>query len=76
MTARHSACETVKRKIQERAQERDQPVVLTKQGATWIRRVCGNDATSSELKKEAPSDEMSDDDDNRGENDVDEDTYQ
>lgn len=44
---RHSACETVKRKIQERAQERDQPVVLTKQGATWIRRVCGNEATST-----------------------------
>ena len=76
MNARHSACETVKRKIQERAQERDQPVVLTKQGATWIRRVCGNDATSSGLNKEASSDEVSDDDDNRGENDAEEDTYQ
>ena len=68
MNARHSACETVKRKIQERAQEREQPVVLTKQGATWIRRVCGNEATSSGLKKEAPSDEM------ESENDVDQDT--
>lgn len=56
--ARHATCETVTRKIQERAQERDQPVVLTKQGATWIRRVCGN-ATSS---KEASSDEVADDD--------------
>ena len=63
MNVRHSACETVKRKIQERAQERDQPVVLTKQGATWIRRVCGNEATSSGLKKEAPSDEVADDED-------------
>jgi hypothetical protein len=74
MNARHSACETVKRKIQERAQERDQPVVLTKQGAAWIRRVCGNETTRSELKKEASSDEVADDDiDDDDENDGDED---
>ncbi|KAL9191490.1 hypothetical protein ACHAXT_001196 [Thalassiosira profunda] len=39
---RQGACETVKRKVEERAKIRDQPVILTKQGATWIRRVCGN----------------------------------
>ncbi|KAL7542115.1 hypothetical protein ACHAXR_011548 [Thalassiosira sp. AJA248-18] len=39
--ARQKACETVKKKVEERAQIRNQPVVLTKQGATWIRRVCG-----------------------------------
>ncbi|KAL7527156.1 hypothetical protein ACHAWF_002057 [Thalassiosira exigua] len=38
---RQKACETVKKKVEERAQIRNQPVVLTKQGATWIRRVCG-----------------------------------
>ena len=62
MNARHSTCETVKRKIQERAQERDHPVVLTKQGATWIRRVCGNNATSS---TEASSDSEEDDEDTK-----------
>ena len=38
---RQKACEAVKSKVEERAQARDQPVVLTRQGATWIRRVCG-----------------------------------
>mmetsp|Transcript_485 Transcript_485/g.1079 ORF Transcript_485/g.1079 Transcript_485/m.1079 type:complete len:391 (-) Transcript_485:64-1236(-) len=38
---RQKACETVKNKVGERAQIRNQPVVLTRQGATWIRRVCG-----------------------------------
>jgi len=38
---RHKTCETVKRKVEERAKIRNQPVVLTKQGAAWIRRVCG-----------------------------------
>mmetsp|Transcript_3776 Transcript_3776/g.5787 ORF Transcript_3776/g.5787 Transcript_3776/m.5787 type:complete len:344 (-) Transcript_3776:54-1085(-) len=70
MNARHSACETVKRKIQERAQERDQPVVLTKQGAAWIRRVCGNEITGSGLKKEASSGEAEGDIDEEEENDV------
>jgi hypothetical protein len=37
---RHKVCETVKSKVAERANGRD--VVLTKQGATWIRRVCGD----------------------------------
>jgi len=73
LNARQSACDTVKRKIQERAQERDQPVVLTKQGATWIRRVCGNEATNSGLKKEASSDEPEDDFDGDDEYDGDED---
>ena len=40
---RQKACETVKTKVEERAHIRDQPVVLTKQGATWIRRVCGTE---------------------------------
>lgn len=62
MNIRHSACETVKRKIHQRAQDRDQPVVLTKQGATWIRRVCGNnEATSSEPKLETKSDDDNND---------------
>mmetsp|Transcript_22744 Transcript_22744/g.49236 ORF Transcript_22744/g.49236 Transcript_22744/m.49236 type:complete len:391 (-) Transcript_22744:1206-2378(-) len=39
---RHKACETVKNKVEERAQVRNQPILLTKQGATWIRRVCGH----------------------------------
>ena len=41
-----------------------------KQGATWIRRVCGNEATSSVPKKESPPDEM------ESENDVDQDLSQ
>lgn len=45
---RHKACETVKSKVAERANGRDQPVLLTKQGATWIRRVCGGDAVDDE----------------------------
>lgn len=40
---RHKACQIVKSKVAERANGRDQPVLLTKQGATWIRRVCGGD---------------------------------
>lgn len=38
---RRQACEVVKRKVEERAQIRSQPVILTRHGATWIRRVCG-----------------------------------
>ena len=45
--ARQRACETVKRKVEERAQIRNQPVVLTRQGATWIRRVCGSTTTTA-----------------------------
>jgi hypothetical protein len=41
---RHRACETVTSKVAERANGRDHPVLLTKQGATWIRKVCGGDA--------------------------------
>jgi hypothetical protein len=41
---RHKACETVTSKVVERANGRDHPVLLTKQGATWIRKVCGGDA--------------------------------
>ena len=48
-TMRHTACETVKSKIEERANLKDQPVVLTKHGATLIRTVCG---TSSEEDSE------------------------
>jgi hypothetical protein len=38
---RQKACDIVKKKIEERAKIRNQPVVLTRHGATWIRRVCG-----------------------------------
>ena len=31
-------------RVAERANGRDHPVLLTKQGATWIRKVCGGDA--------------------------------
>ena len=41
MTMRRKSCEIVKSKVEERAKGRNQPVVLTRQGATWIRRVCG-----------------------------------
>ncbi|KAL3759419.1 hypothetical protein ACHAWU_000718 [Discostella pseudostelligera] len=40
-TMRQKSCEIVKRKVEERAKGRNQPVVLTRQGANWIRRVCG-----------------------------------
>lgn len=45
---RHKACQTVKSKVAERANGRDQPVLLTKQGATWIRRVCGGDIVDND----------------------------
>ena len=38
---RENACQTVKRKIEEREKERKQPVVLTRRGMIWIRRLCG-----------------------------------
>ncbi len=54
---RHKACEKVKKKVEERAKGRIQPVVLTRQGATWIRRVCGaGDGNDAKMRQDLPSD--------------------
>ncbi|KAL3822095.1 hypothetical protein ACHAXA_000163 [Cyclostephanos tholiformis] len=54
---RHKACETVKKKVEERAKGRNQPVVLTRQGAIWIRRVCGSgDDNDAKMQQDLPSD--------------------
>ncbi|KAL7511800.1 hypothetical protein ACHAXN_009563 [Cyclotella atomus] len=39
--SRENACTGLKRMIEERERERNQPVVLTKRGSIWIRRLCG-----------------------------------
>ena len=38
---RERACQVVKGKVNERERERSQPVVLTRRGMVWIRRLCG-----------------------------------
>ena len=47
---RQKSCEIVKSKVEERAKGRNQPVVLTRQGATWIRRVCGPTGNDSDQR--------------------------
>lgn len=60
--SRENACRALKRVIQERERERNQPVVLTKRGSIWIRRLCGaKNATGvrdvSDELNEDPADE-------------------
>ena len=45
------ACEMVKSKVEERAQIRNQPVVLTKKGGVFLRRVCGPFSDDSNTNK-------------------------
>ncbi|KAL3772104.1 hypothetical protein ACHAW5_004942 [Stephanodiscus triporus] len=58
---RQKACETVKMKVEERAKGRNQPVVLTRQGATWIRRVCGaGDGSDVAMRQNLPREILED----------------
>jgi len=42
--------------VEERAKIRNQPVVLTRQGATWIRRVCGASSSDDGSDKKVDDD--------------------
>jgi hypothetical protein len=58
---RQKACETVKNKVEERAKGRNQPVVLTRQGATWIRRMCdAGDGSDLLMRKDLPHEILDD----------------
>lgn len=55
---RENACAGLKRAIEERERERNQPVVLTKRGIVWIRRLCGtsNGTAAQDLEDEQKDD--------------------
>jgi hypothetical protein len=62
--SRENACTSLKRMIEERERERNQPVVLTRRGSIWIRRLCGTGNRTafqhSEEEQESIIDECSD----------------